>query len=76
VPNRVQLDATYGNRNGGETGERWFSIGLRLLSVPFLPRKISLSKNLSKLCLTLNIGRLPEHTFTRVKQAGRPGEEE
>jgi len=37
VPNRVQLDATYGNRNGGETGERWFSIGLRLLSVPFLP---------------------------------------
>lgn len=35
VPDRVQLDATYGNRNGG--GERWFSIGLRLLSVPFLP---------------------------------------
>ena len=37
VPDRVQLDATYGNRNGGGTGERWFSIGLRLLSVPFLP---------------------------------------
>lgn len=37
VPDRVQLDATYGNRNGGESGERWFSIGLRLLSVPFLP---------------------------------------
>jgi hypothetical protein len=35
VPDRIQLDATYGNRNGG--GERWFSIGLRLLSVPFLP---------------------------------------
>ena len=36
VPDRIQLDATYGNRNGGG-GERWFSIGLRLLSVPFLP---------------------------------------
>jgi hypothetical protein len=37
VPDRVQLDATYGNRNGGGSNERWFSIGLRLLSVPFLP---------------------------------------
>ena len=37
VPDRVQLDATYGNRNGAGNGERWFSIGLRLLSVPFLP---------------------------------------
>lgn len=37
VPDRVQLDATYGNRNGGGSSERWFSIGLRLLSVPFLP---------------------------------------
>lgn len=37
VPDRVQLDATYGNRNGGGNGERWFSIGLRLISVPFLP---------------------------------------
>ncbi|BCU06419.1 hypothetical protein [Allochromatium tepidum] len=37
APDRVQLDATYGNRNGGGTGERWFSIRLRLLSVPFLP---------------------------------------
>lgn len=37
VPDRVQLDATYGNRNGGGSGERWFSIGLRLLSAPFLP---------------------------------------
>ncbi|MET4577350.1 hypothetical protein [Ottowia thiooxydans] len=35
VPNRVQVDATYGNRLGG--GERWFSIGLRLLSPAFLP---------------------------------------
>jgi len=36
VPDLAQLDATYGNRNGGESGERWFSIGLRLLSEPFL----------------------------------------
>lgn len=36
VPDRVQFDATYGNRNGGGTGERWFSLGLRLLSRPFL----------------------------------------
>lgn len=37
VPNRVQVDATYGNRNGGGTSERWFSLGLRLLSPPILP---------------------------------------
>lgn len=37
VPDRVQIDATYGDRNGGGTGERWLSIGLRLLSLPFLP---------------------------------------
>ncbi|MFN3397398.1 MAG: hypothetical protein ACK4ZS_02555 [Sulfurimicrobium sp.] len=37
APDRVQLDTTYGNRNGGGREERWFSIGLRLLSVPFLP---------------------------------------
>jgi hypothetical protein len=37
VPNRIQLDATYGDRNGGGSGERWTSIGLRLLSAPFLP---------------------------------------
>lgn len=35
-----------------------------------------LSQDLSKLCLTLNIGRLPEHTFTSVKRAGRFGEQE
>ncbi|HEY1181259.1 MAG TPA: hypothetical protein VN066_07285 [Rhodocyclaceae bacterium] len=35
IPNRVQIDATYGNRSSG--GESWFSIGLRLLSLPFLP---------------------------------------
>jgi hypothetical protein len=37
VPDRVQLDATYGNRNGGGNDERWFTIGMRLLSKPFLP---------------------------------------
>ena len=36
VPGHVQIDATYGNRAGGGASERWFSIGLRLLSVPFL----------------------------------------
>lgn len=36
VPERVQIDATYGNRAAGGAGERWFSIGLRLLSAPFL----------------------------------------
>ena len=35
VQNRIQLDATYGNRTGGS--ESWFSIGLRFLSLPFLP---------------------------------------
>lgn len=37
VRDRAQLDATYGNRNGGGSGERWFAIGLRLHSLPFLP---------------------------------------
>ena len=37
VPGHVQVDATYGNRAGSSTQERWFSIGLRLLSSPFLP---------------------------------------
>jgi hypothetical protein len=36
IPERVQIDATYGDRLGSG-GERWFSIGLRLLSRPFLP---------------------------------------
>lgn len=35
VPDHVQIDTTYGNRFG--SGERWFSIGLRLLSASFLP---------------------------------------
>jgi hypothetical protein len=37
VPNRVQVDATYGNRIGGPGGESWFSLGLRLLTPSFLP---------------------------------------
>ena len=39
VPNRVQIDTTYGNRIGSTHGDqgRWFSIGLRLLSPAFLP---------------------------------------
>lgn len=37
VPDRVQLDMTYGDRFGSHSQERWFSIGLRLLSAPFLP---------------------------------------
>jgi len=37
VPNRVQVDATVGNRMGSSSRERWFSIGLRLLSPAFLP---------------------------------------
>ncbi|MDR2015100.1 MAG: hypothetical protein LBP99_05705 [Azoarcus sp.] len=37
VPDRVQIDTTYGNRFGSSTEGRWFSIGLRLLSPAFLP---------------------------------------
>ena len=41
VPDRVQIDTTYGNRFGnsvnGSAQARWFSIGLRLLSPAFLP---------------------------------------
>ncbi len=36
VPNRVQIDATAGTIAGDYGGSRWFSIGLRLLSPPFL----------------------------------------
>lgn len=36
VPERVQIDATYGNRIGAGS-QRWFSLGLRLLSPAFLP---------------------------------------
>lgn len=37
VPGRVQVDTTYGDRLGNSRAERWFSLGLRLLSPPFLP---------------------------------------
>lgn len=37
VQDRVQMDATYGNRLTGGTSEHWISIGMRLLSPPFLP---------------------------------------
>jgi hypothetical protein len=37
VPNRLQVDATYGNRNGSSGEERWVSIGLRVLTPAFLP---------------------------------------
>jgi hypothetical protein len=37
IPNRAQIDATVGDRIGHSNGGRWFSIGLRLLSPPFLP---------------------------------------
>lgn len=32
VPGHVQLDTTYGNRMGSTQDERWFSLGLRLIS--------------------------------------------
>ena len=37
VPDRVQIDATLGSRVQAGTSNRWFSLGLRLLSPPFLP---------------------------------------
>ncbi|PLP97931.1 hypothetical protein CYJ10_24335 [Cupriavidus pauculus] len=37
VRDRVQLDTTYGNVFGRRTGERFITIGLRLLSPAFLP---------------------------------------
>jgi hypothetical protein len=37
VPNRVQIDTTYGNQFGGSDERRWFSVGVRLLSPAFLP---------------------------------------
>nr|WP_255581594.1 hypothetical protein [Cupriavidus sp. AU9028] len=37
VPQRVQLDATYGSRLGDQRDARFVSLGLRLLSPPFLP---------------------------------------
>ena len=36
VPNHVQVDTTYGSRYGNHPDGHWVSVGLRLLSVPFL----------------------------------------
>jgi hypothetical protein len=37
VPGRMQVDATVGDRVGRSNGERWFSLGVRLLTPAFLP---------------------------------------
>lgn len=37
IPNRMQFDATYGNRLDQGDDERWMSFGLRVLSDAFLP---------------------------------------
>ena len=37
VPDRVQLDTTYGSRYGNHRDDRWISIGMRFLTPPFLP---------------------------------------
>lgn len=37
VPQRVQVDTTYGNQVGLPEQMRWFTLGLRLLSPAFLP---------------------------------------
>jgi hypothetical protein len=37
VKDRIQMDATYGNRAVSESSERWFSVGFRLLSPAFIP---------------------------------------
>jgi hypothetical protein len=37
VPERVQVNAAYGNRFGTPSGGYWFSLGFSLFSIPFLP---------------------------------------
>lgn len=37
VPQRVQIDSTYGNQVGQPEHLRWFTVGVRLLSPAFLP---------------------------------------
>jgi len=37
VPQRLQLDTTYGNAWQGTQQDRWMTIGLRVLTAPFLP---------------------------------------
>lgn len=36
VPERVQVDATFGNEFGGASADRWISVGLRLLTAEIL----------------------------------------
>lgn len=38
VPNRVQIDTTYGGQFGVANSGHFFTVGLRLLSPPFLPK--------------------------------------
>ena len=37
IKDRVQIDTTYGNQGSGRNEDRWISVGMRLLSPPFLP---------------------------------------
>jgi hypothetical protein len=37
VPDRVQINAAYGNRFGTPSGGYWFSLGFSLFTAPFLP---------------------------------------
>ena len=37
LPDRVELDATVGNRFGRSTTERWWTVSLRIVTDPFLP---------------------------------------
>jgi len=37
LPDRVQIDATYGSRIGHRSEEHWISVGVKFVSVPFLP---------------------------------------
>lgn len=37
IPQRVQIDTTYGNQVGQPESQRWFTVGVRLLSPAFLP---------------------------------------
>jgi hypothetical protein len=38
VPNRVQIDTTYGGQFGVANAGHFYTVGLRLLSPPFLPK--------------------------------------
>lgn len=36
IPDHLQIDATYGSKAGERPGDRWFSVGLQLVTPPFL----------------------------------------